>query len=297
MQPKLVKPPPLTTNGRNRLSSLQVRVRKFVVRLDELSAHVPQRASEYAAFKLHRSLQKPLDGIRASVEAGWQEDHRLLDPKTLELLKFESFPDLTGLSVAELRAHVPGSRHRRRFWFRVYLGWRAYQSVAQVAKKTHRVVCRPVSDMSAKDLGYLLESWKQAQWRLDDVVDDWVRPNATSVQNSSSEDQAAATLDHRPGTTYDLKLQTPDLSSHAFKAVIEGGLAGLLNEASKMPAAQQAAADIIERIRKDRRCVDTSQRDWEIKLGRGRATIVKAMKIVRASPEYQSAVSVPPNTT
>lgn len=78
----------------------------------------------------------------------------------------------------------------------------------------------------------------------------------------------------------------------ALQAVIDAGLASTMGQASKLPAHQQVAAEICERIARDRRHANTSQEDWARLLGRSKKTINKAIKIVRNSPEYKAAVSV-----
>lgn len=86
------------------------------------------------------------------------------------------------------------------------------------------------------------------------------------------------------------------VASRALKAAVEGGLAGVLGAASKKLAHEIVAAEIIERIQKDKRNARRSQDEWVGLLRRGKKTVNDAMKIVVRSAAYQEASSVPKGT-
>ncbi len=83
-----------------------------------------------------------------------------------------------------------------------------------------------------------------------------------------------------------------DVTQLAIRAVVEGGLAGVLNVASKDPVEISANA-IIAKIEQDRREAQTSQAHWALRLGRGKQTINAAMKLVRESQAYKDAMVDP----
>jgi len=63
------------------------------------------------------------------------------------------------------------------------------------------------------------------------------------------------------------------LPDAALKAIVAGGMAGVLNEAGKLPAAERYSKTMMEMFEQDSRYLEWTLEQWEVHLGGSKKTI------------------------